>query len=158
MSGADAGARRFVARNRKARHAYHVEDSVEAGLVLTGSEVKALREGRANIAEAYAKPEQGEIWLLNAHIPTYRQAGSRNHDPDRRRKLLLKKREISKLVGGAERQGMTLVPLNLYFNGRGIAKLELGLCRGKQRHDKRETQKTRDWERRKARLLRRGGE
>ena len=157
MARADADTRHFVARNRKARHAYHVEESIEAGLVLTGSEVKALREGRANIADAYARPEQGEIWLLNAHIPAYRQAGRMNHEPERRRKLLLKKREISKLAGAADRQGMTLVPLNLYFNDRGIAKLELGVCRGKHRYDKRESEKKRDWERQKARMLRNKG-
>lgn len=154
MPRADAASRQVVARNRKARHSYHVEDSVEAGLVLTGSEVKALRQGRANIAEAYARPEQGEIWLLKAHIPAYEQAGRMNHEPERRRKLLLKRREISRLVGAAERKGMTLVPLSLYFNGRGVAKLELGVCRGKQLHDKRESEKRRDWERSKARLLR----
>ncbi len=157
MARADTETRHFVARNRKARHAYHVEESIEAGLVLTGSEVKALREGRANIADAYARPEQGEIWLLNAHIPAYQQAGRMNHEPERRRKLLLKKREISKLAGAADRQGMTLVPLNLYFNGRGIAKLELGVCRGKHRYDKRESEKKRDWERQKARMLRNKG-
>ncbi len=157
MARADAETRHFVARNRKARHAYHVEELIEAGLVLAGSEVKALREGRANIADAYARPEQGEIWLVNAHIPAYRQAGRMNHEPERRRKLLLKKREISKLASAADRQGMTLVPLNLYFNDRGIAKLELGVCRGKHRYDKRESEKKRDWERQKARMLRNKG-
>lgn len=147
-------ARRLVARNRKARHLYHLEDAVEAGLVLTGTEVKALRDGRANIAESYARADGGEIWLVNAHIPEYRQAGRFNHDPLRRRKLLLKKRELARLAAAADREGMTLVPLQLYFNGRGIAKIELGLGKGKRLHDKRQARKKQDWERQKARLLR----
>ena len=122
-----------------------------------GTEVKALREGRANIAEAYSKPEGGELWLINAHIPHYREAGISNHEPRRPRKLLLRKREISKLIGATDRQGMSLVPLKLYFNNRGLAKLELGLGKGKKAFDKREVQKKRDWERQKARLLRAKG-
>ncbi|MEE2722388.1 MAG: SsrA-binding protein SmpB [Pseudomonadota bacterium] len=157
MAKSDVAANRVAAQNRKARHNYQIEDSLEAGLVLLGSEVKALREGRANIAESYAKPENGEIWLINAHIPEYRQAGQLNHEPRRPRKLLLKKREASKLIGATDRDGMTLIPLKLYFNARGIAKLEIGLGKGKHYYDKRETQKKRDWNRQKARLMREKG-
>jgi SsrA-binding protein len=157
MAKSDVAANRVAAQNRKARHNYQIEDSLEAGLVLRGSEVKALREGRANIAESYAKPENGEIWLINAHIPEYSQAGQFNHEPRRPRKLLLKKREASKLIGATDRDGMTLIPLKLYFNARGIAKLEIGLGKGKHYYDKRETQKKRDWNRQKARLMREKG-
>ena len=157
MAKSDVAANRVAAQNRKARHNYQIEDSLEAGLVLLGSEVKALREGRANIAESYAKPENGEIWLINAHIPEYKQAGQFNHEPRRPRKLLLKKREASKLIGATDRDGMTLIPLKLYFNARGIAKLEIGLGKGKHYYDKRETQKKRDWNRQKARLMREKG-
>ena len=157
MGRSDVAANRVAAQNRKARHNYQIEDSLEAGLVLLGSEVKALREGRANIAESYAKPENGEIWLINAHIPEYSQAGQFNHEPRRPRKLLLKKREASKLIGATDRDGMTLIPLKLYFNARGIAKLEIGLGKGKHYYDKRETQKKRDWNRQKARLMREKG-
>jgi SsrA-binding protein len=123
---------RVAAQNRRARHNYEIEDTLEAGLVLMGSEVKSLREGRANIAEAYAKPENGDVWLINAHLPEYKQAGPAGHEPARPRKLLLKKREISKLIGAVERAGMTLVPMKLYFNDRGVAKLEIGLGKGKK--------------------------
>ena len=157
MAKSDVAANRVAAQNRKARHNYQIEDSLEAGLVLLGSEVKALREGRANIAESYTKPENGEIWLINAHIPEYRQAGQFNHEPRRPRKLLLKKREASKLIGATDRDGMALIPLKLYFNARGIAKLEIGLGKGKKHYDKRETQKRRDWDRQKARLMREKG-
>ena len=157
MARSDVAANRVAAQNRKARHNYQIEDSLEAGLVLRGSEVKALREGRANIAESYAKPENGEVWLINAHIPEYSQAGQFNHEPRRPRKLLLKKREASKLIGATDRDGMTLIPLKLYFNLRGIAKLEIGLGKGKKHYDKRETQKKRDWDRQKARLMREKG-
>lgn len=157
MAKSDIAAHRVAAQNRKARHNFEIEDTLEAGIVLMGSEVKALREGRANIAESYAKAENGEIWLVNAHIPEYKQAGPFNHEPRRPRKLLLKKREVSKLIGASERDGVTLVPLKLYFNDRGIAKLELGLGKGKKFFDKRETQKKRDWDRQKARLMREKG-
>jgi SsrA-binding protein len=157
MARSDVAANRVAAQNRKARHNYEIEDSLEAGLVLLGSEVKALRQGRANIAESYAKPENGEIWLINAHIPEYKQAGQFNHEPRRPRKLLLKKREASKLIGATDRDGMTLIPLKLYFNTRGIAKLEIGLGKGRKHYDKRETQKKRDWDRQKARLMREKG-
>jgi len=157
MASTDVSASRIAAQNRKARHNYEIEDTVEAGIVLVGSEVKALREGRANIAESYAKPDGGEMWLINAHIPEYKQAGQFNHEPRRPRKLLLKKREIDRLMGATDREGMTIVPLKLYFNSRGIAKLELGIARGKKHFDKRESEKKRDWDRQKARLMREKG-
>ena len=153
MAKSDTAAYRVAAHNRRARHNYEIGDTLEAGIVLTGSEVKSLREGRATIAESYAKAENGEIWLINAHIPEYKQAGPFNHEPTRPRKLLLKNREIAKLIGATERAGMSLVPMKLYFNNRGIAKLEIGLGKGKKHYDKRETEKNRDWNMQKARLL-----
>ncbi|WDI30522.1 SsrA-binding protein SmpB [Hyphococcus flavus] len=149
--------RATVAVNRRARHEYFIEDVVEAGLVLTGTEVKALREGKANIAESYASPEDGEIWLINANIPEYSAGNRENHEPKRKRKLLLNKREIARLSQAVERKGYTLTPLKLYFNERGRAKLELGLGQGKKLHDKRETSKDRDWNRQKQRLMREQG-
>lgn len=147
--------RRLVAENRKARHEYFVTDSVEAGLQLMGTEVKSLRKGQANIAESYASFEEGGMWLINAYIPEYQGAGRFfQHDPRRKRRLLLHKKEIHKLVIATQRQGMTLIPLELYFNPRGIAKLKLALAQGKKLHDKRETAKKRDWNREKARVLR----
>ena len=148
---------RASAVNRKARYNYFIEDTYETGLVLTGSEVKSLRAGRANIAESYANEEKNEIWLINSYIPEYEQAGLRNHEARRPRKLLLHRRQIERLGGLLHRQGMALVPLKLYFNARGIAKLELGLAKGKRQYDKRETEKKRDWEREKARLMREKG-
>ncbi len=145
---------KLVAENRKARFNYDIEEKLEAGIQLTGSEVKSLRTGKANIAESYASDEGGEIYLINAHIAEYAQARRDGHAPTRPRKLLLHKREIEKLLGAIQRQGMTLVPLKLYFNARGIAKVELGLARGKKIHDKRDTEKKRDWERQKGRLMR----
>jgi SsrA-binding protein len=142
-----------VAENRKARFSYEVLDTYEAGLALTGTEVKSLREGKANIQESYASVEGGEIWLINSYLPEYLQGNRFNHEPRRRRKLLLNKREMSRLAQGVEREGMTMVPLKIYFNERGRAKLLLGLARGKKLHDKRETEKERDWGREKARLL-----
>ena len=153
MAKSDTAAYRVAAHNRRARHNYEIGDTLEAGIVLTGSEVKSLREGRATIAESYAKAENGEIWLINAHIPEYKQAGPFNHEPTRPRKLLLKQREIAKLIGATERAGMSLVPMKLYFNSRGVAKLEIGLGKGKKHYDKRETEKNRDWNMQKARLL-----
>lgn len=146
-----------AALNRRARHEYSIEDSLEVGIVLTGSEVKALREGRANIAESYARVVDGEIFLINAHIPEYKQAGQFNHEPRRPRKLLLHGRQIDRLAGAVQREGMTLVPLKLYFNDRGIAKLELGLGKGKKLHDKRQSEKARDWDRQRSRLMREKG-
>jgi SsrA-binding protein len=147
-------ARKAVAENRRGRFDYAISETVEAGLMLTGSEVKALREGKANIAESYASPEGGELWLINANIPIYSAGNRQNHEPKRRRKLLLHKKEMARLAQAAERKGFTLVPLKLYFNERGLAKLELGVGEGKKYRDKRDTQKTRDWSRQKQRLLR----
>jgi SsrA-binding protein len=148
---------RVVAQNRRARFNYHLEENFEAGIALTGSEVKSLRAGKATIAESYADTRGGEIWLVNATIPEYVQAGRFNHPPKRLRRLLLHRRQINKLIGAVEREGMTLVPLRLYFNERGRAKIELALARGKKRHDKRETEKKRSWERERGRLLRAKG-
>jgi SsrA-binding protein len=148
---------KLVAENRKARFNYDIEEKFEAGIVLLGSEVKSLRAGKANIAEAYASDEQGELYLINAHISEYAQAARNGHAPTRPRKLLLRACEIARLLGAIQRQGMTLVPLKMYFNARGIAKVELGLARGKKIHDKRETEKKRDWQRQKGRLLREKG-
>jgi SsrA-binding protein len=149
---------KLVAENRKVRFNYAIEDKLEAGLVLTGSEVKSLRSSRANISEAYASDEgHGELYLINAHIAEYAQSGRNTHDPTRPRKLLLHKHELDRLMGAIQRQGMTVVPLKLYFNARGIAKVELGLAKGKKLHDKRETEKKRDWDRQKGRLMRQKG-
>lgn len=147
--------RKVIAENRKARHEYMLSDDVEAGLVLTGTEVKSLRKGQANIAESYASVEDGGIWLINSYIPEYSGAGAFfQHAPRRKRRLLLHKREIARLWQASERQGMTIIPLRLYFNDRGIAKLSLALGKGKKLHDKRDDAKKRDWNREKARLLR----
>jgi len=148
---------KVVADNRKARFHYELGDVFEAGIALTGTEVKSLRQGKATIAESYAAAREGELWLYNANIPEYLQASRFNHAPKRPRKLLLHRREISKLVGAVEREGMTLVPLKLYFNEKGRAKIELALARGKKLHDKRETEKKRSWERERGRLLRAKG-
>ena len=148
--------RKVVAESRKARFNYEIVDTFEAGLVLTGTEVKSLRSSKANIQESYAAPEQGEIWLINSHIPEYLEANRNNHEPRRRRKLLLNKREMARMAQAVEKQGMTLVPLKLYFNDRGRAKLEVALAKGKKLHDKRDTEKQRDWNREKQRLLKVG--
>ncbi|MGD9027824.1 MAG: SsrA-binding protein SmpB [Methyloceanibacter sp.] len=148
---------KLVAENRRARFNYEIEDTIEAGIVLTGSEVKSLRTGKANIAESYASNEGGELYLINAHIAEYGGASRFGHEPTRHRKLLLHKKEMARLLGAVQRQGMALVPLRLYFNARGIAKLLLGLGRGKKVHDKRETEKKRDWQRQKSRLMREKG-
>lgn len=148
------GARKEVARNRRARHQYMIEDTLEAGLMLTGSEVKSLREGRASISESYAGDEKGDLALINAHIPEYKPAEPFNHEPRRVRRLLVHRKERDRLLGMIRRDGYTIVPMSLYFNDRGIAKLEIGLARGKKMADKREDVKKRDWERQKARLLR----
>jgi len=146
-----------VAENRKARFAYEIMDTLEAGLQLTGTEVKSLREGHANIQESYASVEGGEVWLINSYIPEYLQANRFNHEPRRRRKLLLKKREMARIASAVEKEGMTMVPLKIYFNDRGRAKLLLATARGKKLHDKRETERQRDWAREKARLLKERG-
>ncbi|HWW46513.1 MAG TPA: SsrA-binding protein SmpB [Xanthobacteraceae bacterium] len=148
---------KVVADNRKARFNYSIEDTFEAGIALTGTEVKSIRSGKATIAESYADPKNGEIWLVNANIPEYLQANRFNHEPRRPRKLLLHRREINKLIGAVERQGMTLIPLKIYFNEQGRAKMELALAKGKKLHDKRETEKQRDWNREKGRLLKARG-
>lgn len=149
---------RIAAENRKARHNYAIEDAVEAGIVLLGTEVKALRDGKANIGESYASTEDGELWLINSYIPEYDKARNFGHDERRRRKLLLKRREIDRLTLATQREGMTLVPLKVYFNEKGTAKLELGLAKGKKLHDKREAEKDRDWNRDKQRLMKRSVE
>lgn len=146
----------LVAENRAARRNYAVEDTLEAGLVLQGSEVKSLRQGRANIAESYASVEEGELWLINSDIPIYTAANRFNHEPKRKRKLLVKERERVRLAQAIERQGRTIVPLKLYFNERGIAKLLIGVATGRKGHDKREVEAKRDWQRQKARILKEG--
>lgn len=157
MSGANFIKTGTVALNRKARHDYFIEEAVEAGIVLTGTEVKSLRLGRANIQESYAAAEDDNIYLINAHISEYHGGNRFNHEPRRKRKLLLRRREINRLRAAVKREGVTLIPLKLYFNDRGIAKLEIGLAKGKKKHDKRDTEKKRDWDRQKARLMREKG-
>ena len=147
-------ARKLIAENRRARFDYLIEDTLEAGIVLTGTEVKSLRMGKANIAESYASAENGGIWLINSYIAEYGPASRFNHEPKRHRKLLLKTKEINKLIGAIEREGRTLVPLKMYFNDKGLAKLELALARGKKSHDKREATKDREWKVEQGRLLR----
>ncbi len=153
MAKADA-ARKSIAQNRRAFHEYAIQERVEAGLVLTGSEVKSLREGRATIGEAHAGPMGGELFLFNAYIPEYGGANRFNHEVRRPRKLLLRRREAGRLMGAVQRQGMTIVPLALYFSPRGWAKVELALAKGKQLHDKRQALKERDWQRERERTLR----
>jgi SsrA-binding protein len=148
---------KVVADNRRARFNYEIGETFEAGIALTGTEVKALRQGKATIAESYADSRAGELWLVNANIPEYLQGGRFNHAPKRPRKLLLHKRQIDKLSGAVLREGMTIVPLKLYFNEKGRAKLEIAVARGKKLHDKRETDKKRSWDRERARLLRSKG-
>jgi SsrA-binding protein len=157
MAAKSESKNKLVADNRKARFHYAIGETFEAGVALTGSEVKSLRTGKANIAESYASTRDGELWLLNSNISEYKQAGRFNHEPKRPRKLLLHKRQINKLIGAVEREGMTLVPLKLYFNDKGRAKVEIALAKGKKLHDKRETEKKRDWAREKGRLLRAKG-
>jgi SsrA-binding protein len=148
---------KIVADNRKARFHYAIGETFEAGIALTGSEVKSLRSGKANIGESYAGSRDGEMWLYNSNISEYKQAGRFNHAPKRPRKLLLHRRQINKLIGAVEREGMTVVPLKLYFNEKGRAKIELALAKGKKLHDKRETERKRSWERERGRLLRQKG-
>jgi len=153
----DAG-HRTVSENRKARFEYFITDTYEAGIALTGTEVKSLRAGQANITESYASAEEGGIWLINSYIPEYNQAGRFfQHEPRRKRQLLLHKKEIHKLAIAVERQGMTIIPLELFFNARGKAKLRLGVAQGKKLHDRREASAKRDWNRQKARLMREKG-
>lgn len=145
-----------VAENRRARYDYEILDTVEAGIMLTGTEVKSLRTGKAQITESYASPEKGELWLINAHIPEYLQANRFNHSEKRPRKLLVSKKQLVKLTEGVERAGNTIVPLKLYFNDRGFAKILIGLGKGKKSFDKRETEKNRDWNREKSRIMKQG--
>jgi SsrA-binding protein len=145
---------KLIAENRRARYDYFLEETVEAGLVLTGTEVKALRLGRANIAESYASAEGRELMLINAYIPEYGPANRFNHEPRRHRKLLLHRRQIDKLIGAVQREGRTIVPTRLYFDDKGRAKLELAVAKGKKVHDKRQTESERDWKRDQARLMR----
>ena len=145
---------RYVAQNRRARHDYLIEDTLEAGLVLHGSEVKVLRSGQASIAEAYADEEGGELYLVNANIPEYAAAAHFTHEPRRPRKLLLHRREMNRWLGAIRRPGVTLIPLSIYFNDKGRAKVALGLARGKRKADKRQAEKARDWGRDRARILR----
>ena len=146
-----------VAENRRARFDYEILDTLEAGIMLTGTEVKSLRTGKAQITESYASPEGGELWLINAHIPEYLQANRYNHEERRRRKLLVSKSELERLSMEVERSGNTIVPLKLYFNDQGRAKLLIGLAKGKKSYDKRETERNRDWNRDKARIMKEGG-
>jgi len=147
---------KVIAENRRARFDYAIEDDIECGIILEGSEVKSLRENSANIAESYASVEDGELWLINSYIAPYEQAKTFGHEEKRRRKLLVSRKELSRLWNDTQRKGMTLVPLVLYFNHRGLAKIKLGLAKGKKNHDKRATEAKRDWGRQKQRLLRHG--
>ena len=148
------GGGKAVAENRRARYDYEVLETFEAGMSLLGTEVKSLREGKANIAESYVAPEGDELWLINSDIPEYRFGNRFNHAPRRKRKLLMRRREIDRLVMAVQKQGLTIVPLKMYFNEKGRVKLLIGLAKGRKRHDKREAEKKRDWQRQKARLMR----
>src|SRR5436190_10897325 len=148
---------KLIAENRRARYDYFLEDPIEAGLMLTGTEVKSLRVGRANIAESYAAVENGAIVLINADIPPYAGGNRFNHEPRRHRKLLLHAKQIARLIGAVQRDGATLIPTKLYWNDKGIAKIEIAVAKGKKAHDKREATAARDWQRDKARLMREKG-
>jgi SsrA-binding protein len=145
---------KVAAANRRARFNYEIGQTFEAGIVLAGTEVKSLRAGQSNIADSYASEKDGEMWLYNSYIPEYLQANRFNHETRRPRKLLLNKREIGRLANAVQREGMTVVPLRIYFNDQGRAKVELALAKGKKLHDKRDSEKKRDWDREKGRLLR----
>ncbi|MQP66229.1 SsrA-binding protein SmpB [Niveispirillum sp. SYP-B3756] len=150
--------RKVVAQNRRARFDYFIEDTVEAGIMLVGTEVKSLRSGKASIVESYAGDQNGELFLVNAYIPEYGQAGQFfQHETKRPRKLLVRKRELARMLTAIQREGMTLIPMSIYFNDRGKAKVELGIAKGKKKGDKREAEKARDWQRDKARLMRARG-
>lgn len=146
--------RQIAAQNRKARHDYFIDENIEAGLVLEGSEVKSLRSGQGSLVDAWAGERDGELWMFSAYIPQYASSHEPNYVSRRPRKLLLHKREVSRLLGAIQREGVTLVPLAIYFNDRGIAKVDIGIARGKRKYDKRQTEKKRDWDRQKSRLLR----
>jgi len=148
---------KVIAENRRARYDYAIEDDIECGIVLQGSEVKSLRQGGSNIAESYASVEDGELWLINSYIAPYEQAKTWGHEERRKRKLLVSKKELARLWNETQRKGMTLVPLVLYFNHKGVAKLKIGIAKGKKAQDKRATEAKRDWQRQKQRLLRQGG-
>lgn len=148
---------KVVAENRRARYDYHLDDKFEAGLMLTGTEVKSLRFGSGTIAESYAEVKDDEVWLINSNIPEWSHGNRFNHEPKRPRKLLLNRREINKLYGAVNRKGMTIVPLSIYFNSQGRAKIELALAKGKKAPDKRATEKDRDWKRQQGRLMREHG-
>lgn len=155
MSKKDTGEKKIVAQNRKARFNYHIEDVMEAGIILTGTEVKSLRTGAANITDSHAGLKEGEFYLFNLYIPEYAKSHIKwQHDVRRPRKLLLHKHQMQKLIGAIQRKGMAMVPLSIYFTPRGVAKVELALASGKKKHDKRETEKKRDWQRDKARIMR----
>ena len=147
-------AQKNVAENRKALHDYHVLETLEAGIVLLGTEVKAIREGRVNLRDSFARVEDGEVYLYNVNISPYSHRGYADHEPMRRRKLLLHRRQIDRLIGAVQREGRTIIPVKLYWNDKGMAKLEIALAKGKKIHDKRQTEADRDWQRDKARLLR----
>ncbi len=149
--------KKTVAENRRARFDYHIDEVFEAGIALTGTEVKSLRFGEGSIAESYAEVRGGEVWLVNSNVPEFSHGNRYNHEPKRPRKLLLHEREINRLTGAVERKGMTLVPLSVYFNGRGRAKVELALAKGKNAADKRATIKERDWKREQGRIMREHG-
>lgn len=153
MSADKGGGHRLAAENRKARFSYHIVDTWEAGIQLTGTEVKSLRGGRANITDAYAAPYGDELFLYNAYIPEYLQANRFNHETRRPRRLLMHRKEINKLMGAVEREGMTVVPLDIHFNEKGRAKVKIALAKGKNAADKRETEKEREWNREKSRLM-----
>ncbi len=150
---AEPSPRKVIALNRRARHDFAIEEVVEAGIILLGSEVKSMRLGRADISHAFADEREGDIYLLNAHVDEYKGANQFNHEPKRPRKLLLKKRQISKLMGAVQRKGVTLIPLALYFNARGLVKVELGIAKGKNLYDKRASLKEKEWSRQKSRVL-----
>ncbi|MGE4064868.1 MAG: SsrA-binding protein SmpB [Rhodospirillaceae bacterium] len=146
-----------VAQNRKARRDYFIEDTIDAGIVLTGSEVKSLRHGRCTLSESFAQVESGELFLINCHIPAYEGASHFQHDEKRKRKLLVKRKEVDRIMAAVGRKGMTVVPLSLYFNDRGLAKVQLGLAKGKNTIDRRDDIKKREWEREQARVMRAKG-
>jgi len=143
-----------VARNRKARHNYFIENNIEAGIMLQGTEIKSIRTGRSSIEESYASEENGELFLINAYIPEYKAGGRDQHETRRPRKLLLHKKELTKMINAVSREGATIIPLSLYFNKRGMLKVDLGLAKGKRQYDKRQTEKERDWRRNQARIMR----
>ncbi len=148
---------KVIAENRRARHDYAIEDDLECGIILTGSEVKSLREARANIAESYASVEDAELWLINSYIAPYAPARTWGHEERRKRKLLVSRRELARLWSATQREGMTLVPLVMYFNHRGLVKLKIGIAKGKKKADKRATEAKRDWDKQKRRLLKERG-